>query len=301
MTRRKIIVTGGTGLVGRALVAALSPTYDIRVLSRSAKTPHSIRWDPARGEVDLRELEGAFAVVHLAGENIAALRWTKSKKNRILRSRVDGTRFLVDTLAKLSAKPEVLIASSANGYYGSQRAEMLAETSPPGTGFLSDVCVAWEREAARARDLGVRVVHLRTGLVLSRDGGALPPMLLPFRLGLGGRIGSGKQFVSWIHMADLVRSIQFLLEAPIDGAINAVAPEPVTNNELTRTLATILRRPALLPVPSFALRFALGEMGTTLLLASIRAVPERLLSEGFQFHYPTLEHALRGLLSRGTR
>jgi hypothetical protein len=300
-----ILVTGSTGLVGSALVRTLAAgghrvTRLVRP-GRSPATPVSDAhpWDPAAGTLDPGPLEGLDAAVHLAGENIAAGRWTPEQKRRIRESRVGSTALLAETLARLAAPPRVLVCASAVGYYGDRGAEVLSEDSPPGTGFLADVCRDWEAAAAPAARHAIRVVHTRFGLVLSATGGALPRMLLPFRLGLGGRVGSGAQYWSWVALDDVVEAIRHAIAtAPLAGPVNVVAPAPVTNREFTATLGRVLRRPTLLPLPAVAARLALGEMADALLLSSARVVPARLRAAGFVFRFPTLEGALRGLLER---
>lgn len=299
--RLRVAVTGATGLVGGALVPALRAAGH-RVDRVSRRPPAAgttdIQWDPARGQLDPRALEGVDAVVHLAGESIAAFRWTAAVKDRIRRSRVDGTRLLAETLGRLPRRPRVLVAASAVGYYGNQGEAPLTEESPPGSGFLSEVCRAWEAAADPARAAGIRVVHPRLGLVLAGQGGALPRMALPFRLGAGGVIGSGRQYWSWIELADLVRVIELCLALEtLAGPVNAVAPAPVTNREFTRVLGRVLGRPTLVPLPALAARLLLGEMGQALLLDSARVLPRRLERAGFRFRHPELEGALRAALA----
>jgi len=238
-------------------------------------------------------------VVHLAGENIAAGRWTRSRKDAIRQSRVRGTSLLAETLASLNRPPAVFVSASAVGYYGDRGNELLNERSPQGSGFLADVCKEWEAATDPATERGIRVVNLRIGMVLSATGGALSRLLLPFRLGLGGRIGNGRQYMSWIGLDDLVRAVCFSIErTEIAGALNAVAPETVTNREFTRTLGAVLARPAVLPIPRFFLRLVLGEMADSLLFASARVEPRVLLSSGLDFSSPTLQSALRQILVR---
>jgi uncharacterized protein len=299
--RLRVAVTGATGLVGSALVPALRAAgHRVDRLSRRPPQPGTtdIQWDPAHGRLDPRALEGVDAVVHLAGESIAALRWTPSVKERIRRSRVDGTRLLAETLGRLARRPQVLVAVSAVGYYGDRGEAPLTEESSPGSGFLADVCRAWEAAADPARAAGIRVVHPRLGVVLAGQGGALPRMALPFRLGVGGVIGSGRQYWSWIEIGDLVRVIELCLALDtLAGPVNAVAPTPVTNRDFTRALGRVLTRPTLVPLPAFAVRLLLGEMGQALLLASARVVPRRLERAGFRFQHPGLEAALRAALA----
>jgi uncharacterized protein (TIGR01777 family) len=297
-----IVVTGSSGLVGTALVDALQADGHLvrRMVRREVQdTEREIRWDPAAGWIDAGELEGVDAVVHLAGENLADHRWNEKVKQEIRDSRVLGTRLLTEALATLANKPSILCCASAIGYYGDRGDELLDETSPPGSGFLADVCQAWEAASALARDAGIRVVNLRLGVVLSKEGGALTKMLLPFKLGAGGVIGSGQQYWSWIALDDLVKVIKFALEgSDLAGPINAVAPVPVTNREFTKTLGHVLKRPTIFPMPAFAARLALGEMADEMLLASARVEPGVLTRSGFSFAHPELEGALRSSLHR---
>jgi uncharacterized protein len=301
--RLRVAVTGATGLVGSALVAELrAGGHRVDRVSRRPPRPGTtdIHWDPAGGRLDPRALEGADAVVHLAGESIAAGRWTAAAKARIRDSRVGGTRLVADTLARLDRPPRVLVSVSAVGYDGDRGDEPLTEDSRPGAGFLADVARAWEAAADPARAAGIRVVHPRLGLVLAGQGGALPRMALPFRLGLGGVIGSGRQYWSWIALADVVRVIELALALDgLAGPVNAVAPAPATNREFTRVLGRVLARPTLLPLPAPAVRLLMGEMGRALLLDSARVLPRRLEHAGFRFRHPDLEGALRAALGSG--
>lgn len=298
---RTVAVTGASGLIGSALAGALAADgFRVRRLVRTERQrgADDVFWDPARGRVDLAALEGADAVVHLAGEPIGQ-RWTGAVRRRIRESRIAGTRLIAASLASLSRPPRVLVSGSAEGIYGNRGDEILDEGSPIGSDFLAQLAADWEAEADRAAAAGVRVVKIRTGLVLSPRGGALARLLLPFRLGLGGRLGSGRQWVSWIALADTVRAIRHLIDThAFVGPANVSAPNPVTNAELASTLARVLRRPAIFPVPATALRLAFGEMADATLLASQRMRPRRLLESGFQFRYPTLEAALRFELGR---
>jgi len=284
----RVAVTGSGGLVGSALLPYLSAGG------------HEARGVPRAGlDFDAAALDGADAVVHLAGESIASGRWTPGKKERIQESRVKGTRRLAEHLARMDRPPRVLVCASAIGWYGDRGDETLDEESAPGRGFLADVCRAWEAAADPARERGIRVVHLRFGIVLSPRGGALRSMLFPFRLGLGGRLGSGRQHMSWISIDDALGVIRAsLADGSLAGAVNAVSPNPVTNREWTRTLARVLRRPALLPVPAFAARAAFGEVADALLLASTRVLPRRLMDARFRFRDLDLETCLRRLLGR---
>jgi uncharacterized protein (TIGR01777 family) len=288
-----ILVTGSTGLVGRALVPFLSTGgHEVRRLDRKD-------WDPEGGCLDPGSLENLDAVVHLAGENIAASRWTASRKARIRTSRIQGTRLLCERLAKLDRPPRVLVSASAVGYYGDRGGTEVDESAGPGFGFLAEVCQDWERATGPAVRAGMRVVNLRIGMVLAPLGGALGKMLVPFRAGLGGRLGHGRQFVSWISISDLTAAIlRCLSDDSLRGPVNAVAPGAVTNREFTRTLGSVLWRPALLPMPAFAARLAFGEMADELLLSGTKVRPARLEAAGFMFEHPTLETALVDLLGR---
>jgi uncharacterized protein (TIGR01777 family) len=299
----KIIVTGASGLVGSSLVPSLlGRGHEVTQLVRRGSKGASggvreVEWQPERGEIDAAALEGHDAAVHLAGENIAGGRWTDERKRRIRDSRVQGTRLLAETLAGLNSKPRALVSASAIGYYGDRGAETLTEQSAAGTGFLPEVCREWEEATEPAVEAGIRTVLLRFGLILSAEGGALAKMLLPFKLGVGGKVGDGKQFYSWITLTDVIDIIHFALaNENLSGAINVVAPEPVTNVEFTRSLGRALNRPTFFPVPAFGARLAFGEMADALLLASERVVPERLTSAGYEFKYPTLDGALRHVL-----
>ena len=301
----KVVIAGGTGFLGRALAqACLRDGDEVVVLSRSASPPpgapagaRHVRWTPDGTPGDwARALEDAVVVFNLAGEPIAARRWSAAQKARIRDSRIRATRSIVAALAGL-ASPPVLVNASAVGYYGSRGDEVLTESAAPGTDFLARVCIEWEREAMGAERAGARVVLLRTGLVLAREGGALPPLLLPFRLFVGGPLGSGRQYWPWIHRDDWVALARFLARTPAaSGPFNLTAPAPATNRELSAALGRVLRRPSALPTPAFALRILLGEMADALLLASQRARPERALAMGFRFTYTELEPALRAAL-----
>jgi hypothetical protein len=296
-----VLVTGASGLVGSALVPFLTNGgHAVTRLVRSTPRPGQaeVPWDPAAHSIATPALEGLDAVVHLAGENIAA-RWTAEKKAMIRDSRVQGTGLLCDALAQLVKPPQALVCASAIGYYGDRGETILREESAPGTGFLAEVCRAWEAAAAPAAQRGIRVVYLRFGVVLSAAGGALTKMLTPFRLGVGGVIGSGQQYMSWVALDDVLGAIHHaLLTETLHGPVNVVAPQPVTNQEFTKTLGTILGRPTVVPLPAFVARLAFGEMADALLLASTRVVPERLLASGYAFRSPALDGALRHLLGK---
>ena len=297
-----IAVTGSTGLVGSALVAALEGRgHLVRRLVRHEvqDAEREIRWNPDAGEIDAAELNGVDAVVHLAGENVAGRRWSEDFKRRILESRTKGTRLLAETLAGLELKPSVMVSASATGYYGKRGDEEIDELSPSGNGFLAEVCREWESAAQPAHDAGIRLVKLRIGPVLSPKGGALAKMLLPFKLGLGGVIGSGRQYFSWIALDDLVSAIVFALETEsLVGPVNAVTPGAVTNREFTKTLGRVLGRPTIFPMPAFAAKLAFGEMADEMLLGGVRVAPHELTAAHFQFAYPELEPALRHLLGK---
>ncbi len=295
-----ITITGASGLVGRRVMKVLATGgHSLHVLSRHAGTnlPKGVQlsvWAPGDAEPPEAALRDADAVIHLAGENVAQ-RWTAESKRRILESRILGTRGLVAALAKLPARQRALVSASAIGYYGSRGDEILDETAARGSGFLAEVCAAWESEARAAEALGVRVVRMRIGVALDSRGGALKQMLTPFRLGAGGRVGDGRQWMSWIHLQDLAELFRFVLENPVSGAVNAVAPYPVVNADFARELARALRRPALFPVPKFALRALFGEMADVL-LASQRVLPKAAEAAGFRFQFPQLGPALADIL-----
>jgi hypothetical protein len=297
----RILLSGATGLVGAAVTGALTRQgHTVQRLVRAGKAlqPGDVRWDPPTGEFDGAAAEGADAVVHLAGASIAGGRLDAGQKALVRASRVDATRHLVGGLAKLQRKPRVLVAASAVGYYGNRGDELLTEQSAPGQDFLASLCCDWEAEAARAEQAGIRVVHLRFGVVFSSAGGALKRMLLPFKLGAGGRLGSGQQWWSWVSLPEAVSIVQQAIEnESLRGAVNAAAPNPVRNAEFTKILGRVLRRPTILPAPAFALRLALGEVADLLLLASQRVVPKRLADTGYRFLHPDLEQALRELLA----
>lgn len=296
-----ILVTGSSGLIGSVLVPFLTTGgHRVTRLVRSQPRPGemAVRWDPVAGTLETAGLVGLDAVVHLAGENLAG-RWTAEKKARIRDSRVKGTRLLCESLARLAQPPKVLVCASAIGYHGDRGEELLQEESAPGSGFLAEVCRAWEASAEPAVQRGIRVVHLRFGVVLSPSGGALAKMLFPFRIGAGGILGSGRQYWSWIALDDAIGAIHHALTTDtLQGPVNVVAPHPVTNREFTKTLGRVLGRPTPFPMPAFAARLAFGEMAEELLLASTRVEPTRLLATGYRFRHPELEGALRHLLGK---
>jgi len=298
----RVLVSGASGLIGSALMPALAAEgHAVGRLVRKETGqpgPGDVAWDVGTGWIDAAALGSWDAVVSLAGFSVASRRWTDSVKKRIRGSRVDGARLLARALAASARPPRVLVQASAVGYYGDRGDEILAETSRPGRGFLAETCVAWEQAAAPAAARGVRVVFLRFGVVLSARGGALAKLLPPFRLGLAGRIGSGRQYMPWLALDDAAAIVRHALATDaLSGPVNAVAPEQVTNAEFTRALARVLRRPAVLPLPAFAARLAFGQMADEALLASQRVAPERLAAGGFHFRHPDLEPALRSILS----
>ena len=295
----KILVAGSSGLVGTALCNRLEREgHEVVRLVRRQPAQGELRWDPEAGELEQEALEGVEAAVHLGGRNIATGRWTASVKEQLRQSRVQTTELLATRLAGLAAPPKVLVCASAIGIYGHRRDEELDEGSDTGEGFLAELGRAWEGASAAASEAGIRVVQARLGIVLSRRGGALAKMLLPFRLGVGGKIGDGRQYVGWISLEDAVAALIYAMENDaLQGPVNLTAPQPVTNAELTRTLGRVLRRPTLLPLPAFAAKLLLGELAEAGLLASQRVRPTRLLDAGFEFAYPELEGALRHALS----
>jgi uncharacterized protein (TIGR01777 family) len=294
----KILISGASGLVGTHLIPTLKAKgHEVHKLVRKApKSADEIEWDAQKGFSDAEQakLEGFDAVIHLAGDNIAASNWSAEKKREIRESRTTGTRVLVDALRKAKSPPKTFISASATGYYGNREDEILTEESPQGKGFLPDVCAEWEQEARKAEDFGVRVVLLRTGIVLSKDGGAIEKMLTPFKFGVGGVVGSGKQYMSWIALDDLIRIFHFALENEnVSGAVNTTAPTPATNAEFTKALGRLLSRPTIFPIPAFAVKLLFGEMGERLLLEGCRAVPKYLEDAGFKFDFPNLDAALK--------
>lgn len=296
----RVLLSGASGLVGSALQPAMTErgmTVARLVRKEDQTGADAYRWKPGDGELDPAALHGVDAVVHLSGENVADGRWTDEKKRRIRHSRVGSTDLLARTIASVDNPPAVFVVASAVGYYGDRGDEKLDERSAPGTGFLAEVCQEWEAAADPARDAGVRVVHLRFGVLLSGEGGALAKMVPPFKLGVGGPLGNGKQYMSWLALSDAIRAIQFALESDaLRGPVNAVSPHPVTNREFARSLGVVLRRPSVVPVPAFAVRLATGEMADEMLLASQRVYPMRLEEAAFTFQFPQLEAALQAVL-----
>jgi len=290
----KVLITGATGLIGTRLQETLRDAgHELLLASRRAPKDDSyIQWDIHAGFAEPERLEGVDGIIHLAGENLNG-RWTDAKKKAIRESRILGTRNVVDTISNLRQRPRVLVSASAIGFYGDRGDDLMTETSPPGKGFLPEVCREWEAESRRAEDAGIRTVLLRAGIVLSKDGGALGTMLMPFKLGIGGVIGSGKQWMSWISLDDHAAVVKYALENEmIRGAVNSVSTNPVTNEEFTKTMGEVLYRPTLIPVPEFAVHLAFGEMGVTLLLDSTKVAPKRLEDAGFEFNFPDLKKAL---------
>ncbi len=297
---RIVTITGGRGLIGTALTGALRQRGDqVRILSRSPD-PGEFRWNPDSGELDLAAFEGSDAVIHLAGEGIATGRWTADRMTRIRSSRRDGTALVASALGMLTHPPAVLLSASAIGIYGNRGDTILTESSPLGSGFLPEVGREWEGATSPASMVGIRTVLLRIGLVLTPDGGILRRLLPPFRLGLGGPLGNGQQWMSWIALPDLVAAILFLLDGRVAGAVNLTAPAPVRNAEFTSLVAATLHRPALFRVPAFALRLAFGSLADEALLSSQRVEPARLVAAGFPFRYPQLAPALTSLLGPKT-
>ena len=295
-----VLISGATGLIGTALTRELEAGgHKVTRLTRSPRrSPGDVGWEPEAGRID-GDLTGTDAVVHLAGESIAEGRWTREKKRRIIESRRKGTRLLAESIAALPTAPSVMVSTSADGYYGDRGVELLTEESGPGAGFLAEVCREWEAAAEPAREAGIRVVHPRTGIVLSQKGGALGRMLPIFKLGLGGKVGSGRQYWAWVSLEDVVGAfVHALTNEGVSGPVNVCSPNPLTNAEFTETLGRVLNRPTFFVVPAPAARIALGGVADELLLASKRMVPARLQETGYGFRHPDLEGALRHLLAR---
>ncbi len=297
----RILISGASGFVGTALAQHLEGAGHTvaRLVRRVPASPHEIRWDPARGSLDPAALEGFEGVVHLSGEGIAEERWTPARKQRLWSSRIESTRLLSETIARLDRRPRVLVSMSAVGYYGDRGDEELTEASSEGRGFLTRLARAWEQAAEPAQRGGVRVVHPRMGIVLGANGGALAKMLTPFRFGVGGPIGNGRAWWSWIALDDAVAAVEFVLRNDmLGGAVNFTGPHPVRNAEFARALGAALGRPAFFPVPALALRAMFGEMANEALLASARVLPARLLAAGYTFRHPHLESALGAAMGR---
>ncbi|HXQ74076.1 MAG TPA: TIGR01777 family oxidoreductase [Pyrinomonadaceae bacterium] len=298
----KVLISGSHGLVGKALIRSLvEDGHEVVRLVRGGHTlgQLEIEWHPNQGRIDAQRLEGFDAVFHLAGESIASGRWTDEKKLTIRDSRTKGTTLLSETIAQLSQAPAVFISASAIGYYGNRGDEQLTEESGPGNDFLASVCIEWEQATRAASEKGIRTVLARFGIILDLNGGALAKMLMPFRMGIGGRVGDGQQWMSWIALGDVVNALKFLLlDSAVHGPVNIVAPNPVTNAEFTKTLGRVLSRPTFFPVPAFGARLAFGEMADALLLSSQRVDPAVLEERGFAPYWPRLEPALQHLLRK---
>ncbi|MCR9229421.1 MAG: TIGR01777 family oxidoreductase [bacterium] len=298
----KVLISGSSGLVGSALCQRLEAEPDCEIVrlvrKQSPDTQQtSVVWNPAEGQLEPQAFDGVDVVVHLGGVNIAGKRWSPEVKQKIFNSRFQSTSLLASQLATLEQKPSVFLCASAVGFYGDRGEERLDESSPRGEGFLADVCQAWEQATLPAQDAGIRVVNMRFGMILDRKGGALGQMLTPFKMGVGGRLGSGKQYWSWIALPDVINALQFCLNhSELAGPVNFVAPDEVTNLEFTKTLGKVLSRPTCLPVPAWGVKTAFGEMGQELMLTSARVVPKKLTEAGFQFQYPQLEDAFRSVL-----
>jgi uncharacterized protein (TIGR01777 family) len=294
----RVLVSGASGLIGSALLPALQTSgYEVTRLVRGAPSSRDVAWDPSR-PLAPQSVSGFDAVIHLAGESIVG-RWTEAKKRRIRESRVQGTRNLAEALAAAPQRPRVLISASAIGYYGDRGEEVLREDSASGVDFLSEVCREWEAAAEPANKAGIRTVQMRFGVGLSRSGGALQKMLPPFRMGVGGNIGNGRQWMSWVDIVDVVGAILHVMKTDkVQGPVNMVAPAPVRNAEFTKTLASVLSRPAIFPMPAFAARLVFGQMGDELLLASQRVEPAKLMTSGYVFQKPDLRAALEAILKK---
>jgi uncharacterized protein (TIGR01777 family) len=296
----KILITGSSGMIGSALIESFAASgHEVIRLLRKKVTEDSPVWDPEKDVIDLADVRGISAVVHLAGDNIAEGRWNSQKKGRILNSRVMGTKLLTEFFAASDCKPDIIVSASAVGVYGDRGEELVDETSRPGNGFVADVCKQWEGATASAVEAGIRVANVRFGVVLSTAGGALKKMLLPFRMGLGGVIGTGRQYMSWVSIDDVVGMIQYVItNDSLRGPINLVAPNAVKNREFTKTLGRVLHRPTIFPMPAFAARIAFGEMANELLLSSTRVLPKKLMDSDYTFRHPELGEALEHLLKK---
>ena len=295
----KIAIAGASGLVGTALIPALEAQgHEVTRLVRTAPRAGEIEWHPNKDAVSAASLDGLDIIINLAGENIAGGRWTDEQKRKIRDSRVNGTHLLSEAIAKMELKPRAFICASATGIYGDRDDEVLDEQSESGGGFLAGVCREWEMACDLAVKAGVRVVNLRFGPILAREGGMLSKLLTPFKLGMGGKVGSGRQYISWVSLEDSVNAIVLAInDGSIRGPLNVVSPNPVTNEEFTKTLGHVLNRPTALAMPAFAARLAFGEMADEMLLVSQRVMPKRLNAAGFEFKYPGLESALRHYLA----
>jgi hypothetical protein len=296
----KVVIAGASGFVGTALSESLKSAghTPVALVRHAATGPDEIEWEPAAGKLDAASLSGYDAVVCLSGESIAGVRWTEEKKQAIKKSRIDCVGLLAQRMAEMDQPPPVFVCASAMGYYGDSGDATLTEDSPPGDDFLAAVCKDWEAAADPARGKGIRVTHLRFGLILSDEGGALKTMLTPFRLGLGGVVGDGEQYISWITIEDVVAIVRYAIDTPsLEGPVNTASPNPVTNREFTKALGHALHRPTVVPLPEFVVKAAMGEMGEALLLASYRMVPEKLLRSGYAFMHPTIDAAFHHLLA----
>lgn len=299
--KMKILVSGSTGLVGSALMPFLSTGgHDCyRLVRKASSNPKEISWDPQHGKINPNDLEGFDAIIHLGGENIADKRWSQKQKELIKTSRVESTQLLAETITKLQQPPKVFVCASAIGFYGSRASENLDESSLVGSDFLASTCQAWEQASKAVQDKGIRLANMRFGIILSTKGGAIAKMLLPFQLGVGGILGNGKQYMSWIALDDVVGALHHaLITEQLSGPVNVVAPGAMTNSDFTKVLGKVLFRPTLFPAPAFALKLALGEMAEALLLSSTRVEPKALVDSGFEFNFPKLEPALRHILGK---
>jgi uncharacterized protein len=295
----KVLIAGASGLVGKALVSALTADgSEVTRMVRSSPRFGEVEWHPNHDSIETSKLEGFDAIISLAGENIAGARWTEDQKKKIHDSRVNGTHLLSEAMAKLGGKPPVFLCASATGFYGDRDDEILDEQSDSGGGFLAGVCREWEKATEPATKAGVRVVNLRFGPIMAKEGGMLAKLLTPFKMGMGGKVGSGKQYISWVAIDDAVKAIeQALNNDSIRGPLNVVSPNPVTNEIFTKTLGHLLSRPTMVAIPVFAARLAFGEMADEMLLVSQRVEPKKLSKAGFEFQYPELENALRHYLA----